>query len=101
MRFAEEQVLTAPLGLRGSPRIQLAIDDAQLGRRWKVQQFLELRHHVHLAPALQNVHAFLLGNDRVAVEISGTLFELREVLHRLQRPLRTEEGLNIHATDEE
>ena len=39
----------------------------------------------------------LLGGDGVAVEVSGSLLELGEVLDRLQGPLGTEETLNVDA----
>jgi len=48
-----------------------------------------------LAPAVQNVHALLRGDDRVAIEIRGALLEFGEVFDGLQRPLRSEEALNI------
>ena len=40
---------------------------------------------------------FFGGDDRIAVEVGGALLELREVLDGLERALRTEEPLDVHA----
>ena len=40
---------------------------------------------------------FLVRDHRVAVEVGGALLELGEVLDRLQRALRAEEALDVHA----
>ena len=42
---------------------------------------------MYLAPALENVHAFLLRGHRIAVEIGGALLEFGEVFDALQRAL--------------
>jgi hypothetical protein len=76
--------------------IELA-EDVQLRRGWKVEQFLELCHVVRLAAALQDIDALLGGEDRVTVEIGGALLELGEILDGLQRPLRAEQALDVHA----
>jgi hypothetical protein len=55
-------------------------------------------HEVHLAAALQRVHAFFRCGRDVAVEIGGALLELGEILDGLQSPLRAKEPLNVHAT---
>ena len=81
---------------RGLRRIELA-EHVQLRRRREIEQRLELGHEVHLAAALQDVDALLRGDHRVAVEVRGPLLELGEVLDRLQRPLRAEQPLDVHA----
>src|SRR5262249_46966788 len=52
-----------------------------------------------LAAALEDVDALLGGDDGVAVEVGGPLLELGEVFDGLQRTLRTEETLDIHAAE--
>ena len=58
---------------------------------------MELGHEVDLAAALQDVDALLGGDHRVAVEVGRPLLELGEVLDALQRPLRAEQPLDVHA----
>src|SRR6185369_10625317 len=50
-----------------------------------------------LASSFENVDAFLRGNHRVAIEVCGALFELREVFHRLEGALRAEQPLHVYA----
>src|SRR5688572_24384374 len=50
---------------------------------------------MNLVAAFQRVNPLLGGNDRVAIEVSRALFELREILHRFQRPLRAKQPLDI------
>src|SRR5476649_771558 len=52
---------------------------------------------MHLAAAFENVGALARGVGRDAVEVGGALLELGEVFHGLERPLRTEQALNVHA----
>ena len=52
---------------------------------------------MHLAAALEDVHALLLRLDRIAVEVGGALLELGEVLDALHRALRAEQALDVHA----
>jgi hypothetical protein len=59
----------------------------------KIQQFLKLGHGVDLASPIENVHAFLHRDDRIAIEVGSALFELRKIFHRLQRALRTEQDI--------
>src|SRR5262249_35556680 len=54
-------------------------------------------HEMHLTSTLQNVDAFLLRLYRIAVEVSGSLFKLGEVLHTLHGALRAEEALDVYA----
>ena len=63
LRLAEEQRLAAQLGLAGLRRVELA-EDVQLRRRREVEQVLELGHEVHLAAALEQVHALARGARR-------------------------------------
>ena len=77
-------------------RIELA-EHVELRRRREVEQRLELGHEVHLAAALEDVDALLWRLHRVAVEVGGALLELGEVLDGLQRPLRAEQPLDVHA----
>ena len=58
---------------------------------------MELRHEVHLAAAFEDVHAFARRLLGVAVKVRGALLELGEVFHGLQRALRAEEPLDVHA----
>src|ERR1035437_1608410 len=97
LTLSEEDLLSVKLGRCRLCRIQLAIP-SQLRCRRKVHNLLKLRHEVYLASALQHIHALLRCNHRIAVEVGRSLLELREVLYRLQRPLRAEEPLNIHTT---
>ena len=48
-------------------------------------------------PRSSGLMPFLRGGDRVAVEIRGPLLELGKVLDALQRPLRAEQPLDVHA----
>ena len=52
---------------------------------------------MHLTPALENVHALLRGDDRVAVEVRAALLELSEVLDAAERALRSEQALDLDA----
>ncbi len=94
--LAVEERLALEFGGRGHGGIQLPID-VQLGGRRKIEDRQELRHEVDLGAALQDVDALLGGHAHVAVEVGGPLLELREVLDRLQRALRPEEALDVHA----
>src|SRR5262245_31465003 len=71
LRLAEEQRL--PLHFRGLlaelSGIQLAVD-AQIRRRRKVEQVLELGHEVNLRAAVQAIDAFDHCRHGVAVEVS-------------------------------
>jgi hypothetical protein len=52
---------------------------------------------VDLAATLEDVHTFLGGDHRVAVEVGRALLEFGEVLDGLERSLRAKEPLDIHA----
>src|SRR5450432_4268212 len=88
LRLAEEQLLAAHFRRIRLPGIEFAIHP-EFRSRGEVQQFLKLRHGVYLAPPVENVHALLLRNHWVPIEISGALFKLGEVLDALQRSLGT------------
>jgi hypothetical protein len=94
LRLPEEQRLPTELRRGGLLGVELA-EDVELRRRREVQDLLELAHEVDLASALQDVDALLTGDHVVPVEIGTALLELREVLDRLQCPLRAEEPLDI------
>ncbi len=79
---------------RGFRRVELA-ENVELRRRREVEQLLELRHVVDLAATVQNTCALFDGVFRLAVEIGGALLELGEVLDRFQRPLRSEQPLDV------
>jgi hypothetical protein len=51
---------------------------------------------MHLAAPLQNIHALLLGNNRITVKIGRPLLKFGEILHRFQGPLGPEEPLDVH-----
>ena len=72
-------------------------EDVQLRRGREVEQVLELAHEVHLAAALERVHALPRRARVVAVEVGGALLELGEVLDALQRALRSEQALDADA----
>src|SRR4029450_12315337 len=96
VRLAEEKLLAAQLGLGRQRRIELAVD-AELRCGREVEDLLNFGHEMHLAAALEDVDA-LLGRDHgIAVEVGCALLELREVLDRLERALRAEEALDVHA----
>ena len=94
--FSEEQLLPAPLRFAGLGGIELS-GDAEFGRGRKIKQRLKFRHEMHLTAALQNVRALLHRDHRIAIEISCALLKLREIFHRLQRTLGTEEPLDVHS----
>src|ERR1039458_7360741 len=94
--FAKKQSLPAQLCLRSASRIQHAVN-AKLGRRRKVQQFLDLGHKVDLASSFEDIYSLLRGNDWVPIEVRRTLLKLRKIFDGLQRPLRTEQALNVNA----
>ena len=96
LALAVEHRLAAQLCLRGLRRIELA-EHVECGRGREIQDVLELRHEMHLAAALQDVDALLRRDHRVAVEVRGALLELGEVLDGLQRALRAEQPLDVHA----
>src|SRR5204862_7560802 len=73
--------------------------DTQLRGRGKIEQLLQLGHEVYLATPFEDVHSLLRGDHRVAIEVCRPLFELREVLHTLERTLRAEQTLDVHAPE--
>ena len=74
--------------------VQFAVN-TQLGCRWEVQEFLELRHEVDLAAPFKNVGPFFCPDHMIAVEVGTSLLKLCEILHALQRPLRAEQPLDV------
>src|SRR5215470_5059312 len=52
---------------------------------------------MNLRSTLENVDAFLGGNNRIAVKVGGPLLEFGEVLDALQTALRAEKPLDIDA----
>ena len=96
LALAEEDLLAAHLALAGFGGVELA-EDVELRRRREVEQLLKLRHEMHLAAAFEDVGALTRRVGRDAVEVGGALLELGEVFHGLERPLRTEQALNVHA----
>src|ERR1035437_175572 len=96
LSLAEEDLLPAQLGGGGLGWVQFAVP-SQLGRWREVENLLKFRHRMHLASALQYIGAFLCRNHLIAIEVGGSLLELRKVLNRLQGPLGTEEPLNVQA----
>src|SRR5262245_32027686 len=54
---------------------------------------------MHLAAALQDIHALLLRLNRVSVKIRRALFELGEILDRFQGSLRAKQTLDVDATE--
>ena len=86
LRLAKEQFLPGEFASRGLRWVEHA-RDGQFRCRRKVEHILHLGHVRHL-DSLQNVHAFLERVNRIAIEVSGALFKLGEILDRTQTPLR-------------
>src|SRR5690606_13204587 len=78
----EEDLLTTQLLLGGEARIQLAVDDAQLGGGREVQDGLELGHVVHLAA---NRKSTRLNSSHV--KISYAVFCLKKKKKRKMKSL--------------
>ena len=83
LRLSEEEGLPADFGRGRFLRIQRAIH-SQLRRRREVEQRLELGHELDLTAALEWIHSFFGGDHRIAVEVGGTLLELRPVAMTLE-----------------
>ena len=94
--LAEKDSLTPHLGLGRLFWVELAVN-VQFRCRRKIEHLLELGHRMNLTAAFEYIYAFLGRNDVVAVEIGGPLLKLGKVLDCLERPLRAEETLDIHA----
>jgi hypothetical protein len=71
--------------------------DAELRCRRKGQYLFEFRHCMHLTAAIQNIHALLLHDHRVAVDVRCALLKFGEVLRRFQRSRQAEDSLDIDA----
>src|SRR5688500_20154332 len=50
---------------------------------------------MHLMSPIENVDSFLGRDDGIAIEVSRTLFELREVFNCFQSSLRSKQPLNV------
>ena len=48
-------------------------------------------------PRSRMLTPFLVAITGIAVEVGRALLELGEIFHRLERPLRTEQSLDVHA----
>jgi hypothetical protein len=94
----KKHVLAAELLPRGLAGIELT-HHVELRRGRKIHDLLKLGHEVDLAAAFEDVDALLGGDHGVAFEIGGPLLELGEVFDRLQRPLRAEQPLDVHAEE--
>lgn len=79
--LSEEKVFTADFALSCFLSVETTVN-IQFRSRWKIEQLLKLRHKMRLRRPLENIHALLRGDDRIAVEISSALLELGEVLRR-------------------
>src|SRR5690606_16035835 len=90
--LAEEKRLAAKLLLRRELGIETA-ERVELRSRREIEDFLELGHRMHLAAALQEVHALFLRDHDVAVEVRRALLELGEILDRTQCTLRSKQPL--------
>lgn len=88
-RLAAQLFGSRELGYQLRKRIELL-------RRREIEDLLKLGHRVHLAAAFQEVHALLLRDHDVAVEIGCTLLEFGEVLDGTQGVLRAEQALLSH-----
>ena len=94
MALLEEHLF--PVAPRPSPSSVQRAEQIQLGGRREIEDVHELGHEMDLAAPFQDVHAFLRGDHRVAVEIGRPLLEFGEIFHALQRPLRAEQPLDVH-----
>ena len=84
--FSKENSLSPHLRLGCLLRIKPSVDP-ELGSRREIQQCLELRHEMDLAPPFKDVDPFFRSNHRVAVKISSPLFKFGEIFDRFQCPL--------------
>jgi hypothetical protein len=89
LRLAEEQLFSAELGVRGERGVEAPVQ-REVRRGWEVEELLKLRHVLHLQAAVERAHALLRGEHGVAVEVSGALLELGEVLDARESALRAE-----------
>src|SRR6202140_4276612 len=89
LSLAEENFLAVQFLRRCFFRVQLS-EHVKFGRRRKIEYLLKFRHVVNLAAALQDIHSFFGGDDRVSVEVGRALLKFRKILNSLQRALRTE-----------
>src|SRR6202171_2807250 len=94
--LAEEDLLAAQFGLRGLARIENA-EHVELRCRREAQLLLEFRHQAYLGDPVEGVHALLGGDHVVTVEIRSGLLKLGEILDGLERALRAEQPLDLHA----
>ena len=99
VRLAEKQFLAAHLRLASPSPDRVCRSIPSFGAGREVQQLLELGHEMDLAATVEDVHALLAGDHGVAIEVRGALLELGEVLDGLQRALRAEESLHVHAAE--
>ncbi len=99
LALAEEHFLRRSSRTRSPGRDRACRRTVELRRRREVEQRLELGHEVDLAAALEDVDALLRRDHRIAVEVRGALLELGEVLDRLERALRAEQPLDVHAAE--
>src|SRR5579871_3161097 len=95
-RFAKEEPLAIQLGFGSLLAIELA-EQIQLGSRGKSQDLLKFRHRLDLGPAFEDGQSLLGGLGRIAIEISGSLLELGDVLDALERSFGSEQPLHVHA----
>src|SRR5262247_3855933 len=95
LALAGEYGLSAQFAL-GRPRRVEPPFVVQLGGRREIEHVLQLGHVADL-DAVEDVHTFLYGAYRVAVEVRRPLLELGEVFHRPQAPLRSVNLLIEHA----
>src|SRR6185312_16764930 len=79
LSLPEEEFLSAHFLFRGFGRIKSAVT-FEFWRRRKIEHVLKLRHMTYMNPVKYG-KAFFHCTNRIAIEISGTEFELCEVFH--------------------
>jgi len=86
--LAKEKFLASHFRFGRELGVEFAVD-AEVGRRWEVEDFLKFCHCMDLRRAVERVDAFLRRDHRVDVEVRCALLELGEVFDGFQRTLRT------------
>ena len=94
--LAEEDLLAAQLGGGSLARIKLA-EHVEFRCRRETELLLEFRHQVDLVDATEDIQALLGADHVVTVEICSGLLELGEIFDGLERALRAEQPLDLHA----
>src|SRR5258707_3190347 len=96
LALAEEDLLAAQLGGGSLARIELS-EHVEFRCRRETQLLLEFRHQVDLVDAAKNIQALLCAHYLGTVEIYSRLPEIGATFDGLERALRAEQPLDLHA----